>query len=107
MIIPGDMGTFSYVLAGTRGAFENTFGSTCHGAGRVLSRSAAIKKAHGRQIDRELESRGIFVLAKGRKTLAEEMPEAYKDIDRVVDIVHQCGISKKVARLRPVAVMKG
>lgn len=107
VIIPGDMGTCSFVLAGTQKAFDDTFGSTCHGAGRVLSRKAAIKKARGRSIKREMENRGIAILAKGRDTLAEEMPEAYKDINRVADIVHNCGISQKVARLKPLAVIKG
>ncbi|MFC1853363.1 RtcB family protein [candidate division CSSED10-310 bacterium] len=107
VIIPGDMGTHSFVLVGTEKALEQTFGSTCHGAGRVLSRKAAIKKAKGRIIQQELEQKGIMVLAKGRQTLAEEMPEAYKDISRVVDVVHNCGLSKKVARLTPLGVIKG
>jgi tRNA-splicing ligase RtcB len=107
VIIPGDMGTASYVLAGTQKAMDETFGSTCHGAGRVLSRKAARKKSKGRAINRELEERGILVRWTGRGTLAEEMPEAYKDITSVVDVVHGAGISKKVARLRPMAVVKG
>jgi len=108
VIIPGDMGTHSYVLAGTRGAMNETFGSTCHGAGRRLSRSAAIKKCRGRQIDRELfQKSGIIVRAKGRSTLAEEAPEAYKDVTSVVDVVHEAGISRKVARMRPLGVIKG
>ncbi|MFC1815223.1 RtcB family protein [Thermodesulfobacteriota bacterium] len=107
VIIPGDMGTASYVLVGTQKAMAETFGSTCHGAGRVLSRTAAKKKSKGRAINRELEDRGILVRWTGRSTLAEEMPEAYKDISQVVDVVHGAGISKKVAKLRPVAVVKG
>ncbi len=107
VIIPGDMGTASYVLAGTQKAMDETFGSTCHGAGRVLSRKAARKKSKGRAINRELEERGILVRWTGRATLAEEMPEAYKDISKVVAVVHGAGISKKVARLRPMAVVKG
>ncbi|MCU0600431.1 MAG: RtcB family protein [Desulfobacterales bacterium] len=107
ILIPGDMGTASYVLAGTDKSMAETFGSTCHGAGRVLSRSAAIKAAKGRSIYRELEDKGILVKWASRSTLAEEMPDAYKDISRVVDVVHGSGISKKVARLRPVAVIKG
>ena len=107
VIIPGDMGTASYVLVGTPLAMEETFGSTCHGAGRVLSRTAAIKKSKGRNIHRELENKGILVRWTGRHTLKEEMPEAYKDISQVVDVVHGAGISKKVARLRPIAVVKG
>jgi len=107
VIIPGDMGTASYVLAGTALAMEETFGSTCHGAGRVLSRKAARKKSKGRAINRELEDRGILVRWTGRATLAEEMPEAYKDIASVIAAVHGAGISKKIARLRPMAVVKG
>lgn len=108
VIIPGDMGSFSYVLVGTEGAMEETFGSTCHGAGRCLSRSAAIRKCSGRRIDKELlDKSGIIVRAKGRSTLAEEAPEAYKDVNEVVEVVHGAGISKKVARMRPLGVIKG
>jgi tRNA-splicing ligase RtcB len=107
ILIPGDMGTASYVLAGTQKAMEETFGSTCHGAGRVLSRKAAIRRSKGRDIFRELEDKGILVRWTGRTTLREEMPDAYKDISEVVAAVHGAGISKKVARLRPVAVVKG
>ena len=107
ILIPGDMGTASYVLAGTHEAMQESFGSTCHGAGRVLSRKAAKKRSKGRAIHRELADRGILVKWTGRSTLAEEMPEAYKDIDQVVDAVHGAGISKKVARLRPMCVIKG
>lgn len=107
VIIPGDMGTASYVLAGTQQAMEDTFGSTCHGAGRVLSRKAAKKASKGRAINRELEDQGILVRWTGRSTLAEEIPEAYKDISEVVEVVHSAGISKKVARLKPIAVVKG
>ncbi|BBO71023.1 RNA-splicing ligase RtcB [Desulfosarcina alkanivorans] len=107
ILIPGDMGTASYVMAGTRTAMAQSFGSTCHGAGRVLSRKAAKKRSRGRAIHRELADKGILVKWTGRSTLAEEMPEAYKDIDQVVDAVHGAGLSKKVARLRPVCVIKG
>lgn len=107
ILIPGDMGRASYVMAGTQKAMEETFGSTCHGAGRVLSRQAAKKKSRGRSIQRELEDLGILVRWSGRATLAEEMPEAYKDISSVVNVVHGAGISKKVARLKPMAVVKG
>ncbi len=107
VLIPGDMGTASYVCRGTRTAMEETFGSTCHGAGRVLSRAQALKRAKGRAIDRELGARGIVARAQGRKTLAEEMPEAYKDVDAVVDIMHRAGVSIRVARLRPLGVLKG
>lgn len=107
VLIPGDMGRASYVLVGTQKAMEETFGSTCHGAGRVLSRKGAIKKGHGRRIDEELAEKGIVVIGRGRNTLYEEMPEAYKNVSDVVDVVHGAGISKKVARLRPMAVIKG
>jgi len=107
VIIPGDMGTASYVLVGTDTAMRETFGSTCHGAGRVMSRHQAIKNARGREIDRELGELGIIVRSASRRTLAEEMPAAYKDIDEVVRVVHEAGISRKVARLRPLAVVKG
>ncbi len=107
VLIPGDMGTHSYIMAGTRGAMEQTFGSTCHGAGRVLSRTAAKKSARGRALYRELEDQGIYVKSAGKATLAEEMPEAYKNIDQVVNVAHQSGISRKVARLNPWGVIKG
>ncbi|MCI4626801.1 MAG: RtcB family protein [Candidatus Magnetoovum sp. WYHC-5] len=107
VLIPGDMGRASYVLVGTKKAMDETFGSTCHGAGRVLSRHQAIKKAKGRAIWRELEDKGIAVMSAGKKTLAEEMSEAYKDVESVVDVVERAGISTKVAKLRPLGVIKG
>ncbi len=107
VLIPGDMGRYSYVLTGTPGAYEETFGSTCHGAGRVLSRHAAKKAARGHDIIGELAGRGIRVRAAGRATVAEEMPDAYKDVAEVVDVVQQAGIGHIVARLRPMAVIKG
>lgn len=107
VLIPGDMGRASFVLAGTEKAMQETFGSTCHGAGRVMSRNQAIKRAKGRAIWRELEDKGIIVRSAGRGTLAEEMPEAYKDVSSVVEVVHNAGISRKVARLRPMGVVKG
>jgi tRNA-splicing ligase RtcB len=107
VIIPGDMGRASFVLVGTEKGMQESFGSTCHGAGRVMSRHQAIKKAKGRAIWREMEDRGIIVRATGRETLAEEMPEAYKDVSHVVDVVQNAGLSKKVARLRPLGVIKG
>ncbi|MBI3091191.1 MAG: RtcB family protein [Candidatus Tectomicrobia bacterium] len=106
-LIPGDMGRASYVLAGTQRAMEETFGSTCHGAGRALSRHAAKRLAKGHAIQRELEDRGIIVRYTGRATLMEEIPEAYKDVTDVVNVVHAAGISRKVARLRPIGVIKG
>lgn len=107
VLIPGDMGTVSYILAGTEGALENSFGSSCHGAGRVLSRNQAVKAAKGRSINRELEDKGIFVQSRGKRTLKEEIPEAYKDVSQVVEVVHNAGLAKKVARLRPIGVIKG
>jgi tRNA-splicing ligase RtcB len=107
VLIPGDMGRYSYVLVGTERAMEETFGSTCHGAGRVMSRTGAKKSCRGRSIAQEMEERGIIVMAEGRATLAEEVSEAYKDVSDVVEVVHQAGISKKVAKLRPLGVIKG
>ncbi|HEX9873273.1 MAG TPA: RtcB family protein [Deferrimonas sp.] len=107
VLIPGDMGRYSYVLVGTQGAFEETFGSTCHGAGRVLSRHASRKEARGRNIEAELAARGIIIRAASRATVAEEISEAYKDVMEVVNVVQQAGIGKIVARLKPMAVIKG
>jgi tRNA-splicing ligase RtcB len=107
VLIPGDMGRYSYVLVGTQGAFEETFGSTCHGAGRVLSRHASKKEARGRNIEAELAARGIIIRAASRATVAEEISEAYKDVMEVVNVVQQAGIGKIVARLKPMAVIKG
>ena len=107
VIVPGDMGRASYLLLGTEVAMRETFGSTCHGAGRLLSRTAAVKAARGRRIDQELRARGVVARATGRDALAEEMPEAYKDVTEVVDVVHRFGISSRVARLRPLGVIKG
>jgi tRNA-splicing ligase RtcB len=107
VIIPGDMGTGSYVLAGTEKAFLETFGSTCHGAGRVMSRTRAKKASRGRSIEKEMAGRSVIVMAAGKGTLQEEIPEAYKDIDAVVDVVHNAGLSKKVAKLRAVGCIKG
>jgi len=107
VLIPGDMGRASYVLTGAPGAMEQTFGSTCHGAGRVLSREAAIRKARGRRIDQELAAVGVIARARGRTGLAEEQPAAYKDVNDVVACVEAAGLSRKVARLRPLVVIKG
>jgi tRNA-splicing ligase RtcB len=107
VLVPGDMGRYSFLLVGAEAAMRETFGSTCHGAGRRMSRTAAVKAARGRHIARELEAQGILARATGRDALAEEMPEAYKDVKDVVDVVHRFGISTRVARLRPVAVIKG
>ncbi len=107
VLIPGDMGTASFVCKGTEQALALTFGSTCHGAGRVLSRSAALKRARGRSISQELAEQGIIVRSRSQKTLGEEMPDAYKDVERVVGVMDGAGVSPRVARLRPLGVMKG
>ncbi len=107
VLIPGDMGRYSYVLVGTERAYQETFGSTCHGAGRRMSRRQARKTAGKRAIVREMEEQGIIVRASGRATLVEEIPEAYKDVAEVVDVVQGAGISQKVAQLRPMGVIKG
>lgn len=107
VIIPGDMGRYSFVLVGTERAFVETFGSTCHGAGRRMSRHKAKAAARGRDLKAELAERGVVVMADGMATIAEEMPEAYKDVADVVDVVERAGISRKVARLRPLGVIKG
>jgi tRNA-splicing ligase RtcB len=107
VLVPGDMGRYSYVLIGTPQGGAETFASSCHGAGRMLSRTQAKKAARGRAIARELEEQGIHVRSAGRATLMEEIPEAYKDVSEVVEVVHRAGISKKVAQLRPLGVIKG
>ena len=107
VLVPGDMGRFSYVLVGRPGSMEHTFGSSCHGAGRRMSRGAAIRASKGRSIARELLDRGVYARARGRTGLEEEQPDAYKDVQAVVGVLHEAGISKKVARLRPIGVIKG
>jgi tRNA-splicing ligase RtcB len=107
VIIPGDMGRASWVLAGQNGSMDQTFGTACHGAGRVMSRTAAVKHAQGRRIDQELERKGVIARARSWKGLAEEQPDAYKDVNLVVDVVHRAGLAKKVARMRPIGVIKG
>jgi tRNA-splicing ligase RtcB len=107
VLIPGDMGRYSYVLVGTEKAYNETFGSTCHGAGRLMSRHQAKKAARGRAITRELEDKGIYVRGAGRSTIVEEISEAYKDVDDVVRVVHGAGISEMVVKLRPLGVIKG
>ena len=107
VLIPGDMGRYSFVLVGTDGAFSETFGSTCHGAGRRMSRHQAKKVARSRNIPKELEERGILIRAASRRTVDEEIPEAYKDVQRVVDVVHGAGIGRKVVKLKPIGVVKG
>lgn len=107
VLIPGSMGTASYVLVGTAGSMEQTFGSSCHGAGRVMSRSQAKKQIRGEKLKEELSARGIVIRAGSMPGLAEEAPQAYKDVARVVRVVEQAGIGKIVVRLEPLAVIKG
>lgn len=107
VLIPGDMGRCSYVLAGREGAMRETFGSACHGAGRVLSRAAAQRAARGRKLGDEMRRRGVVVMAASRGTIAEEMPEAYKDVSQVVEAVARAGLADKVVRLAPLGVLKG
>ncbi|HEY7636330.1 MAG TPA: RtcB family protein [Gemmatimonadales bacterium] len=107
VFIPGSMGTASYVLAGTDAALALSFGSSCHGAGRVMSRGEAKRARSGAEVRRELESRGIIVRCPSSGELAEEAPTAYKDVERVVDVVHRAGLARRVVRLRPVGVVKG
>ena len=107
VLIPGSMGTSSYILIGRQKAMEQSFGSSCHGAGRIMSRHAALRQVRGGELKKELEARGIAIRSGSWKGLAEESPVAYKDIEAVVDVVSQIGIAKKVARLKPIAVIKG
>jgi tRNA-splicing ligase RtcB len=107
VLIPGDMGRYSYVLVGTETAYRDTFGSTCHGAGRRWSRSHAKRQAEGQAVVKDLEARGVVIMAAGLATVAEEMPEAYKDVADVVRVVHEAGVARRVAQLRPLGVIKG
>ncbi|NQT89795.1 MAG: RtcB family protein, partial [Candidatus Omnitrophica bacterium] len=107
VIIPGDMGTNSYLLAGTQKAMDDSFGSTCHGAGRCLSRKAAIRSFPVDQVRKELEEKGIVLMAAGKGTISEEAPQAYKDVNEVVEAVEGAGISKRVCRMKPLGVLKG
>ena len=101
------MGTASWVVVGTEKGLQETFGSVAHGAGRIMSRSKAIKTKRGEEVQKDLESAGKFVKARSIKTLSEEMPEAYKDVDEVIKSLEISGIAKKVARLTPIGVVKG
>ncbi|MBI4054815.1 MAG: RtcB family protein [Elusimicrobia bacterium] len=107
VFVPGSMGTYSYVLVGTEGAMRQTFGTTCHGAGRMMSRSQASKQIHGQELRAQLQARGIEVRTDSYRGLAEEAPFAYKDVSEVVEVCHRAGISEKVARMRPLGVVKG
>jgi tRNA-splicing ligase RtcB len=107
VLVPGSMGTASWVLVGTQVSMERSFGSSCHGAGRVMSRSRAKKMVRGEELREQLLAQGIHIRAGSLPGLAEEAPQAYKDVDMVVETVAGAGIARKVARLRPVAVVKG
>jgi tRNA-splicing ligase RtcB len=107
VLVPGDMGTASYLLVGSTPETDHPFHSSCHGAGRVLSRTAALKRGRGRALIEELEAKGVTVVARDRRALAEEMPEAYKDVSEVVDVLHNARITKKVLRIKPLGVIKG
>ena len=107
VLIPGSMGTASYVLVGSEGALRETFGTSCHGAGRVMSRTAAKRSAGAVNAKHRLEEQGIIVRAETRDGISEEIPEAYKDVDAVIDVVHNAGLAKRVARLKPIGVIKG
>jgi tRNA-splicing ligase RtcB len=107
VLVPGSMGTASWVLAGTEKSMRASFGSCCHGAGRTMSRSQAKRTVWGEDLRQRLEAEGIVVRAGSMAGLAEEAPVAYKDVDVVVEVVHQAGLARRVARLRPLGVMKG
>jgi tRNA-splicing ligase RtcB len=107
VFVPGSMGTASWILAGADGAMRETFGSVCHGAGRLMSRTAVRKGKDARQEQRKLEEQGIFVRSETRDGILEELPEGYKDVDEVIEVVHGAGLARKVARLRPMGVIKG
>jgi tRNA-splicing ligase RtcB (3'-phosphate/5'-hydroxy nucleic acid ligase) len=107
VLIPGSMGTASYVLVGAKGSLEETFGTTCHGAGRVMSRTAAKKSPYAVNAKQRLEEHGVIVRSETRDGISEEIPEAYKDVDAVINVVHNAGLSKRVARLKPMGVIKG
>jgi tRNA-splicing ligase RtcB len=107
VLIPGSMGTASWVLVGALKAMEETFGTVCHGAGRQMSRTAAKHSEAAKNAKQRLEAQGIYVKSESREGIAEEIPEAYKNVDDVIEVVHAAGISQKVARLRPIGVIKG
>ncbi|HEV2248492.1 MAG TPA: RtcB family protein [Terriglobia bacterium] len=107
VLIPGSMGTASYVLVGAKRSLEETFGTTCHGAGRVMSRTAAKKSSYAVNARERLEEQGVIVRSETRDGISEEIPEAYKDVDAVINVVHNAGLSRRVARLKPIGVIKG
>ncbi len=107
VLVPGDMGRYSYLLVGTEEAMRSSFGSTCHGAGRVMSRAQSKRISRSLNVDQEMKRLGVVARYQGRATMAEEMPHAYKDVAAVVETMDRTGISKKVARFRPMGVIKG
>jgi tRNA-splicing ligase RtcB len=107
VFIPGSMGTSSFVLAGREGSMERSFGTTCHGAGRLMSRSQARKRIGGAELRQELEQRGITVRCPSNRGLSEEAPFAYKEVEKVVSVVERAGLAARVAQLRPIGVVKG
>jgi tRNA-splicing ligase RtcB (3'-phosphate/5'-hydroxy nucleic acid ligase) len=107
VLVPGDMGRYSFVLVGTTGAMEQTWGTVCHGAGRMMSRARAKKEHTFQDLQRTMTERGVYMMAQGRGTALEEAPWAYKDVENVVDVCHNAGLARKVARLRPIGVVKG
>lgn len=107
VLVPGDMGRYSFVLVGTQGAMDQTWGTVCHGAGRMMSRARAKREQTYQALMKEMDARGVVMMAQGRGTALEEAPWAYKDVENVVDVCHHAGIAKKVARLRPIGVVKG
>jgi tRNA-splicing ligase RtcB (3'-phosphate/5'-hydroxy nucleic acid ligase) len=107
VLVPGSMGTASWILAGAPGSMQQTFGSVCHGAGRLMSRTAAKKGRNAQEVQKRLLDQGIFVRSETRDGILEEIPEAYKDVDEVIEVVDRAGLARKVARLRPMGVIKG
>ena len=107
VLVPGDMGRYSFVLVGTEGAMKQTWGTVCHGAGRMMSRARAKKEGSFQDLQRELDERGVVMMSQGHNTALEEAPWAYKDVETVVDVCHNAGLARKVARLRPIGVVKG
>jgi len=107
VFIPGSMGTSSFVLTGRQGAMERSFGTTCHGAGRRMSRTGARREITGAELRRRLEAQGIVVRCPSNRGLAEEAPFAYKDVERVVAVVERAGLAGRVAQLAPLGVVKG
>jgi tRNA-splicing ligase RtcB (3'-phosphate/5'-hydroxy nucleic acid ligase) len=107
VLVPGSMGTASWILVGAPGSMQQTFGSVCHGAGRLMSRTAAKKGRNAQEVQKHLLDQGIFVRSETRDGILEEIPEAYKDVDEVIEVVDRAGLARKVARLRPIGVIKG